>query len=446
MSENGPSPAASPDGLFANLKVKLRGESLRAIFHNTGWVLTEKVTRALLSALVSAWVARHLGPEHFSTIAYALTIAAFLGPFSQLGLSSIIVRDLAREPDNAAEILGTTLLLRACAGLVCMLGAVLFLLATETDLQTRLVGVLIAAQLLFQASDAIDYWFQSRLESRFGVRSRMVVSFAVAGLKVALILLKMPLWTFALAISLEFGLVALAMVAAYRHHHAAPNWRYSKRRARKLLIEGSSFLLSAIAITTYMRFDQFLIRHLVGPYGLGLYAAVVPFAQVWQILPLSVITSLAPVIAREAEKGEAAYYRALRAMFVLLGVASLAISLGILLFAGLAVRLFLGPAYQEAVPVLQVYAFTNVSVALGLAWNVWVSNSGKGRLLVLNTVVGGIVSILANFILIPRFGIMGAAVAANLSFVTSALLMNFFTCRKIFFMQLGIMPRLGSSK
>lgn len=446
MSENRPSPAASPGGLFANLIVRLRGENLRAIFHNTGWVLAEKVSRALLSALVSAWVARYLGPDHFSTIAYALTIAAFLGPFSQLGLSSIVVRDLAREPDNSQEILGTTLFLRAGAGLVCMLGAVLFLLAIETDFQIRLVGVLIAAQLLFQASDAIDYWFQSRLESRYGVRSRMVVSFAVAGLKVVLILLKMPLWTFALAISLEFGLVALALMMAYRRHHASASWRFSKVRALSLLIEGSSFMLSAIAITTYMRFDQFFIRHLVGSHALGLYAAVIPFSQVWQIIPLSVIASLVPVIAREADKGEAAYYRALRAMFLFLGLVSLAISLGIAMFAGLAVWLFLGPAYQEAVPVLQVYAFTNISVALGLAWNVWVSTSGKGKLLLLNTVVGGIVSILANLILIPRFGIMGAAVAANLSFVTSALLMNFFTCRKIFFLQLGIMPCLGSSK
>ncbi|MFC0588684.1 flippase [Novosphingobium aquiterrae] len=435
-------PGASPRVLLDTLIARSRGKGLRAIAGNTGWLLGEKVWRALLAALVTAWVARYLGPTNYASIAYALAIVTFFGPVAQLGISNLIVRDLAREPGAAGEIIGTGVVLRMGAGLLGLVGAIAFLFATDPTATGRLVGALIAGQLVFQSAEVIDCWFQSRLESRYGVRLRLVVSLVMSALKVGLILAKMPLWTFALAISLEFGLTAAAIAAAYLWHGQSVGWRFSAHRARGLLHEGLPFMASALAIAIYMRFDQVLLRQIDGVEALGIFAAIVPLAQVWQIVPVSIVASLTPVIAREAEKGPEAYAQALRAMFLLLGALSLAIALLIAVAAGPAVNLLLGQAYAGAVPALRVYGFTNIPVALGLAWNVWATISGKGKLLLINTVAGSVVSLIANLALIPRYGVMGAAVAANLSYFTSALLINYVTCRDMFFLQLGIVRKV----
>ena len=425
-------------GLLPSLLRQLRGKNLRPIAGNTGWVLGEKVGRALVSGLAGAIVARYLGPSQYAVIAYAVAITAFLVPVSQLGLTNIVVRDLALEPQSAGEIIGTTLLLRLIAGIVSLLGAALFLQMTEPDPARRLIGIMIAVPLVFQASEAIDLWFQSRLESRFGVRWRVLLSLMTNGVRLALVWFKMPLWTFAVSMSMELVLVAFALVLAYRMHPAAVAWRFSAMRARLLLAEGSAFMLSGLTIIVYMRIDQIMLMHFAGPAVLGRFAAVVALTQIFHILPVAMVTSLAPVIAQQATKNEAAYYRALHGMFIVLGVGSVLVSLGIVVFGGLAVSLLLGQEYQSAVPALQVYGFTNIAVALGVAWNVWATTSGKGKLLLVNTLCGCIVAVVANYMLIPRFGIMGAAIAANMSFFTSALLVNFFTCRDIFFLQLGI--------
>lgn len=427
--------------LFRQRLELLRGKGLLAVARNSGWVLFEHVYRAVLAAVIAAWVARYLGPGRYATLAYGVALTAFLGPVVQLGTNTIIVRDLARLPDKAAEIIGTAISLRLAVGFVGLCLAALVLLWTTQSFDDWLIGMLIAGQLVFQAAEPIDLFFQSRLESRYGVRSRAVITLLMAVVRVALIIGQMPLWTFALALGIEFAGIAVALVVAYRAHPASVPLTFSRRRAAVLLRESAPFLLSGLAIAGYMRFDHILIRELINPHALGLYAAVIALSQAWHFVPMSLVTSLAPHVAKAADLGEEVYRRTLRAAFAILGGLSMAIALGIAIFAGPAVKILLGPDYAPAVPVLRVYGITNIAVALGTAWNIWATISGQGRLLLLNTVVGSIVSVVANLSLIPRYGIFGAAIAANLSFFTSALFMNFFTCRDIFYLQIGLLRR-----
>lgn len=419
----------------------LRGSNMMAVGRNTGWVMLEKLSRAVLSALISAWVARYLGPVQFSSIAYGLAVTVFLVPFAHLGMSNLVVRDFAREPARAHEILGTTLLLRTVAGLACFSVAVAVLLLTVESAEGRLVGTLVAAQLLFQSTDAIDFWFQSRLESRIGVKSRMVATFAVAGLKVALILAGAPLWTFALCISLEMALMMGTLLIAYHRHRVSARLSFDRRTAVRLVKEGVPFLFGALAVAVTMRVDQILLAHMTSAEMLGLYAAVVPLAQAGQLVPQSLLTSLAPMIARAADEGPEAFDSALRMMFLAIGGLSLCMAMGLLVLAPFVVPLLLGPAYARAIPVLQVYGFTNITVALGSAWSVWASSAGRGKLVLFNTACGGLVSLAANLLLIPQMGILGAAIAANLAFAASGLVLNFFTCRHVFRLQIGMKPR-----
>ena len=72
--------------------------NLVKILDNIGWLFFDKVLRMGVGLLVGVWVARYLGPEKYGLFNFA---AAFVGMFiavSGLGLQSIVVRDIVRDP------------------------------------------------------------------------------------------------------------------------------------------------------------------------------------------------------------------------------------------------------------------------------------------------------------------------------------------------------------
>lgn len=96
---------------------------------NTGWLFADKILRMGLALVIGVWVARYLGPEQFGLYNYAISFAGLFTMFATLGLDSIVVRNIVRQPAEKDEILGTTFGLRLMGG--CF---VVFLAVTTVSL------------------------------------------------------------------------------------------------------------------------------------------------------------------------------------------------------------------------------------------------------------------------------------------------------------------------
>src|SRR6218665_785356 len=95
--------------LPAKIRVRMEGRhNLFAVLNNSGWLVADKVFRALAAIVVSAWVARYLGPEEYGKLAYILAIVALFQIARALGLHGIVVRDIAKNKEEASLLLGTT--------------------------------------------------------------------------------------------------------------------------------------------------------------------------------------------------------------------------------------------------------------------------------------------------------------------------------------------------
>jgi Na+-driven multidrug efflux pump len=86
--------------------------------------------------------------------------------------------------------------------------------------------------------------------------------------------------------------------------------------------------------------------------------------------------------------------------------------------------------------VLSLHAATNVFIFLGVAQGQWILNEQRSRLALLRTAVGALANVLANLALIPRYGAVGAALAAVLAQALAAVLSNSVLAPQIFRMQL----------
>lgn len=422
--------------LTARLMAAKASKNFRQVFANTAWLTSERLARALLGLLVGAWVARHLGPAGYGTLAYVLSYVLLFLPIATLSADAIVVRNIAQRSGSVSETLGSALALRLAVGLALWVLSVVSIAAIARDSRLTALVAIVGGLLFFQAADTVDLWFQSQTQSRRTVAARLAALVLSSGLKVALILVEAPLAAFAAAAAFEAVLAAGALVLAYRRFGTGSRWIATTATCRALLAEAWPFMLSGCAIMVYARIDQIMIKEMLGVTELGIYAAAVPLSQIWQMLPMTLSVSLAPFLARQKLADGVRYERSLVLIFrgfFYFGVVATLLTLAV---SGWLVPTLFGQAYAPAAQVLNLHVVSNIFCFLGIAHGLWLVNERRFAVRLWGTIAAGVATVLINVALLPRLGLIGACVAAIVSQAIAAFLVNALLDRRGFKLQI----------
>ena len=183
-------------------------------------------------------IARALGPAQFGLLSFALAIVTVLGAVGTLGLESVTVRELVRDPTNRTRVLGTVFALKQAGSAIAALLVVLvaWLLRPDEPHVWRICAIIAIGQL-FLAFDAIDYLFQARLQSRYSVIAKNAAFCVVAIVRVVLVVRHASLDAFVWAIALEYVLAGVLLLATFGRVEglSALKWDFRRDVAVRLL-------------------------------------------------------------------------------------------------------------------------------------------------------------------------------------------------------------------
>jgi PST family polysaccharide transporter len=79
-------------------------------------------------------------------------------------------------------------------------------------------------------------------------------------------------------------------------------------------------------------------------------------------------------------------------------------------------RFLYGDQYLAAGPVLAIHIWAGLFVFLGVARGAWIIAEGATRIALLTTSSGAVINVMLNLYLVPRYGAIGAAIAAVISY------------------------------
>jgi len=314
------------------------------------------------------------------------------------------------------------------------------------DRQLCLLAAIVGAMLVFQASDIVDLWFESQSQSKRTVLAKLVSYLFSNGIRVILLLGKAPLIAFAGVICLESAALAVALFVAYRRFPTDGRWQADMAQAKKLLHLCWPFVATGVMITAYMRIDQIMLREMLGERELGIYAAALTLVQAWNIIPATLVASLAPFVARMKSRGEAEYRDALVIIFrFFVIVAFLGAGLTAVVSPWI-VGLLYGAEFRPSAAVLTVLVFAIVFIFQGMAQTLWVINDNVRISNLIATFLAAVISIVANLFLIRKFGIMGAVFSYLLAQGASVVLFPCLFRRDLFSLYKRAFLGLGSGK
>lgn len=395
----------------------------RRVVVNFSWLALDKGLRLAGGLLVGVWIARFLGPEQFGRLSFALAYIGLLGVVANLGLHSLLVREFVRYPEDRTTLLGTGVALLAMGGaaaaFLAIVGVQMFSLVQDVE---GLVLVL-AVSLLFKPAELFRAWFESQTRSGVVVRAEGTVFLGFLAVKVGLILAGAGVMAFAWAHSVEALACAAVLTGAYA---AGPGsvgrWRFRFETAARLVRGSWSLLLSGLAIMIYMRVDQIMLGEMLGSEAVGMYSAAGRIAEAWFVVPVIVCSSIFPLLLDIRAQSMRRYLDRLQDLYNLLCMASILFCLAASVFSGVLINLLYGAEYSSAASLLAIQVWAGVFVAMGVARGKWLLAEDKQHIGYWYVGLAMLVNVAGNWLLIPRFGGEGAAVASVLAQAVTALI------------------------
>jgi polysaccharide transporter, PST family len=405
--------------------------SVRQVLGNIGWLGADRVLRMLGGIIVGTAVARYLGPGQFGVLNYALAIYGLFNLFSNLGLDSLVVRDIALQPESESYLLGTSFYLKAGSSVLTTIAAVLatWLFHRNDSTLVIIVGLLSFASIS-QGFDVVEYFFQAKTRSQYSVIPRAIVFFAASIARVIAIFLQSSLLAFAWIAALEilFSEFGLAIVY-FRYHRPGLRWQFHRSRARSLLSESWPLLLATLLVMIYMRTDQIMLGALAGPVAVGHYSAAVKLSEIWYALPAIICSSVMPRLAPLLCSAPDLYYKRLQRLYDLMVCLSLVVAIGTFFAGPLAVRLLYGASYAPASSVLVIHIWTGLFVYVGCVSGQQLVQESLTRIELQRAGLGAIVNVALNYLLIPKYGVIGSAYATLLAQATASYFADAFDSR-----------------
>ncbi len=397
------------------IRAKIEGRGyLQNVMTNTGWLFVDNIIKMTVGLFVGVWVARYLGPNQYGNLSYALAFVALFSTFANLGLNTIVVRDLVRAQSQKDEILGTTFLLKLVGGILAFglaLATITFL--RPADRLTRMLVGIIAAGMVFQAGDTIDYWYQSQVQAKFTVWAKNSAFLIISGVKIALILLHASLIAFAWAGLAEIVLGSLGLVLTYTiGKQQIRAWHMSLHMTGKLLRDSWPLIFSGIVSMIYLRIDQVMLGQMASDAEVGIYSAAVRLAEVWYFIPMITVSSVYPSIVEARGKSETLFYDRLQLLYNAMAASGYLIALPVTFLSGWIVHVVFGPAYGRAGDMLAVLIWAGIFVNLGVARSSFLTTMNWTKVHFMTVFFGSIINVVLNILLIPRWGGMGAVIAS----------------------------------
>ncbi len=406
--------------------------------HQSGIVFTGNMVSIALSVIATIFIARTLGPVNYGVLAIYLSIYTTILGLTDFGLGTTAVKlissNLEYNPHKAHTFMKVIFVMELAAGVIVAIVGLLF----SVPIAMALGGehLLFPVRMAFLASvfasagafigpflTAHQKFFKnaafSALTSAFKTAG-VVALFAVMALNLNNIIV------FYVCINIAAFFIGLFVVPK---GYLEKTTKQENKNAFKEIFHFSKWiLLSYFASVIASRLDIFLLLRYKGPEEVGIYAAAQQLALVVPIFIGSITSVLLPIVSKYQTKKEYLSYIK-KCIFG-------AIFLTILIIPAIficpqVVKLIFGSKYDGSIVVLQIllasYIFSFIANPISLV--IFSMNEPK-KITIINY-TNLVVAVTLNFILIPKFGAVGAALSFFIANTTSAIIASLLSIYKV---------------
>jgi len=387
-----------------------------SVLNNISFTFSARIILLFLSLLIGVVVARTLGPSGKGLLAVIATIGTVVLQLGNLGIGTFNIYAISNKSVEKKNIIGNSFWLGLIIGIICFL--IIAIIALNFPIFFRniprsyLLIYLLSLPFVF-----LNNFFSSILigEQKFKkLNIFIIIGQAVNLVGVVLLLLVFKLNVFYVLVwytlvNIINALLPMGFVLLTEGFH----FHFNLKVLKKSLNYGLKICVAGIFAFLILRVDLYMVNFFKGMAEAGLYSLASTFGNIFFILPLSIVTVIFPKINAEdkSKKESIAKYSRISLLLVFL------MAIGTLLFIKLVIGLLYGQAFLPSVQPIVLLLPGLIAFSVATVLGQYFMSIGYPLKITISWFLVAVLNIILNFIYIPQYGIIAAALSSTVSYI-----------------------------
>lgn len=385
---------------------------LKKMAQNSLAIILSSVIENVFNFIISICIIRYFGQNGYGKLAFLSTFFLLLTLTYDLWVRPILVREMAQDEARAPVIAGNGFVINGlmafCA--VAMFWVMVFCVKPTSEI------VMLAS---FASVNLLISSVTTTLEAIYLVKMRMgfltLFGFLSKALALAsvffIILLKGTLYLYYL-FSIGVSLVLLFYLMRRTDTVLKAAFRFDRQLWRTVFKEAWPLGLSAFFIFVYYRLSNILLFNMKGPAAVGVYSVSLRLSESLNVIPAALTCTVLPLLSRYHNTSRENFKRLYEFTFKYPVLFIIPAAFFVSIFSEQIVTLFFGQKFLASAPCLVILMWSEVFTFLGIVNNAILIASNKQKIDPVFTGVSAAVSVSLNILLLPSYGLIGAAIAS----------------------------------
>ncbi len=380
------------------------------IAYNAFFSAGARVVEVALAFLIIKLVIGYLGESGFGDYIIVVTFIYIFSVFADLGLYSIVVREISREGAEEKKIINNAFTLRLTAGFF-ILGVAYFVSLLFPYSNNVHYGIAVAA---------LGFWILSNIQVLMGLFQKHLAMDKVALAEIAGRIIQLFfVWYF---VAYDFGflyiisaiffgaVINFILVLHFASVYVKIKLAFDFKFWKKLLVQSYPLAISAILVLIYFKLDTIFLSVMKDSEAVGVYGLSYKILENLIFFPAMIVGLTMPIMSKyiftEREKFKAVVQRTLNFLII----AFIPLAFGAIMASDKIIGLFADEGFSDSPMVLNILIIALGFIFLGALFSNIIIAANQQKRLAQIYFVGMVFNVITNFIFIPKYSYFGAAV------------------------------------
>ncbi len=390
--------------------------TIRRIARNTSVLLFSQIISYALIFFYTIYIARYLGANGYGILSFSLAFSGIFSILADLGLSTLTVREVARDKSLSKKYLGNFLLIKIILSVLTYLVIILLVNLLGYSHQTINVVYFVSLSVILTSLSQIFYSIFQAYEKMEYQSFGQILSSILMFLGVFLIIyFGFDVVGFSIIYFLSSLTILIYSIIINSWKFSTPKIEYDKKFWKSSVKESLPFGLTGISVMLYTYVDSVMLSLIQGNEVVGWYNAAYRLVLFLVFIPITINITIFPSMSQLHISSQDSLRFMNEKYFKFMIMLGIPIGIGITLLADKLILILFGVGYAKSILTLQILVWTLVFTFAGASFVRLLE--ATNRQIILSKITGFtvIINILLNLALIPKFSYIGASISTVLT-------------------------------
>ena len=389
---------------------------IQSLFKNTSWLSVSQIIASICAFLWTIIIARYLGVSDYGIVSFAISFTTLIGILMDLGISTYIVRELAKNKSLITKYFNNIFLFKVILAIgLFFLSGIILILFGYSNLKILVTMIFTVELIVMSLTGFLIGVFFFFLKVKYQAIGSILNSILLLIGILITINFDWGVVSIAVAYTVAYSIYFTYMLLNYFKYFNFPNFELDFNFIKEVVKGAIPFGLTQFFYSIYFSIDIVMLSYLTGDYSTGIYKSAYNIIYVFTTFFIVYQGVAFPVMSKFFKESQnlikVSYELSVKYLLLII----IPLSIGIFLYARPLVDLIYSNNFSLASTPVQILIWSVSFLFVNGAASILLNAIDKEKIVTKIYILAAIFNIFLNLILIPMFNYDGAAIATVLS-------------------------------